>query len=797
MAVDLSLRATGVSPEAVRESPVDRSGAVFGQTMATASNIRAAGMQTQAAGIYSQAEAAQSFGRVATHVGELATNAIIGHQKAQLNKELNSQMDDWIAAKKNPEELRLGVVQADRLDELQPSIWDALGKGDINSGTFADSVNAFSNEAQALRAAHEQGMMQPSEFVTRLKATIRKHAAANPGLAEELYQDGMKTLQMSGVMDLQDAKLQEDKAAIKRKEMLDRSLISEMNKYGVQYDPYSFEHDQEALWNEVNRKRGIHSVVGDYESGDKMYKLTTSAEVNAFWRGDAPKLAENHTTQFSMGVSSILNSELSPDQQLLAIDGLMRDSNRVMDELFQAKGVAADPNAQKYREAFQSYATATRDQIANATTQSEKLKIVETRNRITEELSKSNMYKDLDPATIQLINNLPIPMMTDLLLRVNTPGSIGDTLINKFSKVISDGLRSTANTKEFFTEEGASEPKITNGAATMMHLIKHGQLDALDKVLEGYEEAQRKQTFTEAEQFNNMDDFAKISVRPENLKQMQELSEEGKGRMQRLTSNYMVMLGKSFNGLITQTGLFQSGDKFRGADFKVKDLPNGGILFEAGDSKLEAKLNQEFARRYNNLVKVSSKIFNLPEKTVGETYKAIFDQTFQMGEVGRVGLQGQVSEGVDSIIRSLESGGDPTAQGKGSRALGADQFIPETFLKVTKRYMPETVRGLSDEEILELRKDPNISGQATAALRRENSNTLKNAGVPVNDISVIAAHFFGAPEAIKFFKAGSSAKVADVLKPDTIGGHKWIKPGMTVQQALGWIEDKVEKFKGA
>lgn len=787
MAVDLSLRATGVSPEAVRESPVNRSGAVFGQTMATASGIRAAGMETQARGIYAQAEAAQSFGRAAANIGEVATNAIIGHQKAQLNKELNADMEAWLAAKKDPQSLQLGLVQADKLDELQPSIWDALGKGDISSGSFADKVNAFSNEAAALRVAHEQGMMQPSEFVNRLKSTIRKHAAANPGLAEELYQDGMKTLQMSGVMDLRDVKAEEDKAAIKRKEMLDRSLISEMNKYGIQYDPYAFEYEQEALWNEVNRKRGIASVVGDYESGDKMYKLTTAAETNAFWRGDAPKLAENHTTQFSMGVSSILNSELSPDQQLLAIDGLIRDSGRTMEELFNVKGVAADPNAAKYREAFQSYATATREQIGNATTQSEKLKILENRNKVIESLSQAKIYEKLDPGTIKLINGLPVPMMEKMLLNTQT---IGEPLLNTFSQVISEGLRNNANVKDLFTQEGGIEPKVTNGAATMVELIKSGQMDSLDAVMEAYEESQNKQTLTEAEQFNNMDDFAKVAARPANLEQMKELSEVSKGRMQKIAANYMTLLGKSLNALTTENSMLTTGE-FRGKSFTVKDLPNGGILFASDDSAFEAKLNKEYATRYNNLVKVSAKIFNLPEKAIGETYKAIFDTTFSMGELGRVGLEGSVSEDIDQKIIGVESSGDPTAKNTESTATGLGQFLKETWKDVMKTHFPKRVEGLSEPEILELRKDPNLARQAVTAYRGDLQKALRKAELPVTDTTVYLTYFLGPGDGVKLLKTNPNTPIKGLLSPEVIRANPPLQGDKRVRDVVMWANQKM------
>src|SRR5712672_3219646 len=63
---------------------------------------------------------------------------------------------------------------------------------------------------------------------------------------------------------------------------------------------------------------------------------------------------------------------------------------------------------------------------------------------------------------------------------------------------------------------------------------------------------------------------------------------------------------------------------------------------------------------------------------------------------------------VERII-AVESSGDPNAKNKRSSATGAGQFLDETWLEMIGSYRPDLVQGRSKKEILELRRDPELT----------------------------------------------------------------------------------------
>lgn len=84
-----------------------------------------------------------------------------------------------------------------------------------------------------------------------------------------------------------------------------------------------------------------------------------------------------------------------------------------------------------------------------------------------------------------------------------------------------------------------------------------------------------------------------------------------------------------------------------------------------------------------------------------------------------------------------------------STAVGVGQFTDGTFLQTIKRNgvaqaMGIDINGMSDAQLLELRKDPDVSVMATAALGAYNKNVLeKSLGRTVNDAEMYMAHFLG------------------------------------------------------
>lgn len=108
--------------------------------------------------------------------------------------------------------------------------------------------------------------------------------------------------------------------------------------------------------------------------------------------------------------------------------------------------------------------------------------------------------------------------------------------------------------------------------------------------------------------------------------------------------------------------------------------------------------------------------------------------------------------------------GQPTdvkgADGKPSTsAVGVGQFIESTFLGLMRdpnvaASMGVNTSGMTDAEILDLRKNPEVSMAAVAALASKNQKVLENKlGRPVDDAELYMAHFLGAEGAVALISA--------------------------------------------
>lgn len=146
---------------------------------------------------------------------------------------------------------------------------------------------------------------------------------------------------------------------------------------------------------------------------------------------------------------------------------------------------------------------------------------------------------------------------------------------------------------------------------------------------------------------------------------------------------------------------------------------------------------------------------------------------------------------VDRIV-GAESGGDPNAAATTSSALGLGQFTKGTWLDVVKKRMPAVAQGKSDEEILALRRDPNVSREAIAQYSEQNKQTLAAAGVRTDDSALYLAHFLGPGDAVKVLQADPGAPLAGVVQPASIAANKGIfDRNPTAGQLQTWAAGKV------
>lgn len=144
---------------------------------------------------------------------------------------------------------------------------------------------------------------------------------------------------------------------------------------------------------------------------------------------------------------------------------------------------------------------------------------------------------------------------------------------------------------------------------------------------------------------------------------------------------------------------------------------------------------------------------------------------------------------IDSII-GAESGGDAHARNSRSTATGAGQFIEGTWLDIISRERPDLVQGKTQEEILALRTDPQLSRQMTEAYAAQNGATLSKAGHAVTPGNTYLAHFAGPQGAVSVLSADPSTPIDRVLTPAAIKANPFLQ-GMTAGDLRAWADRKM------
>ena len=108
----------------------------------------------------------------------------------------------------------------------------------------------------------------------------------------------------------------------------------------------------------------------------------------------------------------------------------------------------------------------------------------------------------------------------------------------------------------------------------------------------------------------------------------------------------------------------------------------------------------------------------------------------------------------DKNLSEVESGGNYNAYNATSKAFGKYQFVPSTINSLIKQ---EGGKHTIDE----VRKSPELQDYYYDKLTKENINTLKSTGVPVNNFTVYMAHNLGPSQTENFF---SNEPLTDATK---------------------------------
>lgn len=152
-------------------------------------------------------------------------------------------------------------------------------------------------------------------------------------------------------------------------------------------------------------------------------------------------------------------------------------------------------------------------------------------------------------------------------------------------------------------------------------------------------------------------------------------------------------------------------------------------------------------------------------------------------------------------ITMAESQGNPDARNKFSSATGLGQFINATWMELIRKHRPDLVGAKNDKEILDLRKDPELSREMTARYVEQNSSILLKKGLPVTPGSLYLAHFAGPGGAAAILSAPEEVDAATVIasvdgqpakaREKIVNGNPFLK-GFTVRDLKNWAHLKMQ-----
>jgi len=225
----------------------------------------------------------------------------------------------------------------------------------------------------------------------------------------------------------------------------------------------------------------------------------------------------------------------------------------------------------------------------------------------------------------------------------------------------------------------------------------------------------------------------------------------------------------------------------------------GGLALGSAVGKVLGRGEADVVRRSHNALKVKLEADELLD-AIGKKRSEL---SAALGDVSAA--RTQVDEATKGAVRFLserdtdlasysqfrhilESGGKANAKSPTSSATGIDQFTEGTWLGMVSKEKPAWAKGLTKEQLLELRKDPSKSAEMVAALDRDSTAALRKAGAPVNHFTLYAMHHFGELKGKRFALAADDVKMEDILSPAQLNANAYLKGKTKAEAIANWTQ---------
>jgi len=116
------------------------------------------------------------------------------------------------------------------------------------------------------------------------------------------------------------------------------------------------------------------------------------------------------------------------------------------------------------------------------------------------------------------------------------------------------------------------------------------------------------------------------------------------------------------------------------------------------------------------------------------------------------------------------------------------EVLDETWLEMIRTYRRDLVEGRSEKEILELRRDPELTRAIITRLVKQNAAMLKKRGLPVTPGTLYLTHFAGPAGAVAVLSVSDNADAASLMASADATGR-------TTREKLVYANPFLKEFK--
>jgi hypothetical protein len=149
-----------------------------------------------------------------------------------------------------------------------------------------------------------------------------------------------------------------------------------------------------------------------------------------------------------------------------------------------------------------------------------------------------------------------------------------------------------------------------------------------------------------------------------------------------------------------------------------------------------------------------------------------------------------------SQIARLIHAGEGTGQNPMSSAKGAYQMIDSTFAGQFRKQYPDRARGMSDRDIIALKRSPEGAALSEAMgpkLIEGNARIIERGGFEPDAGNVYLAHFLGPDTAVKVLRANPNAPIANYVSEEAIMANPPLQKNPTVGGVIDWARGSMAK----